>query len=130
MSSHTWSSLPTQLKSSLSDLERAINTDAQFTSFTDTKAVIKPITFGIQSSENEDAILITAAPGKSTVSTGHTNKALFSLVATPTQWEEVFKPVPKMPYQSFGGIKYQTYRARKAQTSRPLLLTPIQGYLA
>ncbi|KAL9114261.1 MAG: hypothetical protein Q9227_001683 [Pyrenula ochraceoflavens] len=99
-----WSSLPTALNSSLDGLEKAINDDPQFNGFTDTKAMTKPVTFGIQTTENDDAILITAAPGKSSVSTGSAEKALFSLMATPHQWESLFQAIPKRPYQSFGGI--------------------------
>lgn len=113
MASPGWYSLPVALRASVSQLQDAINNDAQFTSFTDTKAMTEPITFGIQASGSDEAILVTATPLKSTVATGPPDKAAFILVARPDQWEQFFQPIPKMPYQSWGGTKYLATRARE-----------------
>lgn len=113
MASPGWYSLPVALKTAIPRLQDAINDDAQFTSFTDTKAMVEPITFGVQALGSNEAILITATPLKSTVTVGAPDKAAFTFVAQPDQWEEFFKPIPRMPYQAWGGIRYLATRACK-----------------
>ncbi|KAL1645183.1 hypothetical protein SLS58_003888 [Diplodia intermedia] len=103
---HAWSDLPKALggESTIAKLNDALKTDGQYLAFTTTGAIVTPVTFGIKSADNDATILVTVANGKGSAELGSPDKARFSLLALPEQWEEFFKPVPKMPYQSYWGM--------------------------
>ena len=50
------------------------------------------------------SILCTVSNGKAELRTGSSKDALFTLVATPEQWQEFFKQTPVAPYQSYWGM--------------------------
>ncbi|OJD36508.1 alpha beta hydrolase fold family protein [Diplodia corticola] len=103
---HAWSDLPKALggESTIGKLNEALGTDGQYRAFTTTDAIVNPVTFGIKSADNDSTILVNVANGKGSAELGSPDKAKFTLVALPEQWEEFFKPVPKMPYQSYWGM--------------------------
>ncbi|KAL1633851.1 hypothetical protein SLS56_002731 [Neofusicoccum ribis] len=106
MSAHAWSDLPKALGGgeTLAKVNEALRTDGQYLAFSSTDAIVDPVTFGIKSAESDSTILVTVANAKGSVEVGKPDAAKFTLEALPEQWEEFFKPVPKMPYQSFWGM--------------------------
>lgn len=106
-SDHAWTNLSSPLKDGIESLKTSLNKDPQFLAFTDTKAMSKPVTFGFVSAGSQEAILVTAEPGKdgnSTVKTGSPKDALFALSAKPEHWEQFFKPSPVSPYTSIWSL--------------------------
>ena len=104
--SHSWSSLPQAMEKSVSGLNKTLNSDSWWQAFIDTKAIIEPVTFGIQSTGSNDAVLVSVSPGaKTNVTTGDSSKAEFALAAQPEQWEKFFAKDPKAPYTSFVGLQ-------------------------
>lgn len=103
---HAWSDLPAALggEQKLSKANDTLKTDPQYLAFTNTDAIVDSITFGIKATGNDSTILVTVSGGKGLVKVGSPDAAKFTLVALPEQWEEFFKPVPKMPYQSYWGM--------------------------
>lgn len=105
-SSNDWSSLPKALSKAVGNLQKVLDSDRQWQAFIDTKAIIEPVTMGVQSVEGKDAIVVRVDPGaKTTVSTGPANKADFVLSAKGGQWSKFFSPDPKSPYTSFVGLQ-------------------------
>lgn len=106
MSTHAWSDLPKALGGDqvLSKLNSAIPEDGQYIAFTTTDAITKPITFGIKAAGTDSTILVDVDNGKGKVRTGSSKDALFTLSATPEQWEQFFQPMPTVPYQSYWGM--------------------------
>ncbi|KAJ9603978.1 hypothetical protein H2200_011500 [Cladophialophora chaetospira] len=103
---HSWASLPQAMSTAVSSLNKSLNNDPQWQAFVDTKAIIEPVTMGVQSTGGEDAILVSVSPGaKTSTSTGSADKADFTLRAQPQQWENFFKPDPVAPYTSFVGLQ-------------------------
>lgn len=102
----SWSDLPKALggEEVVTKLSESFKKDGQFLAFVTTDAITKPVTFGIKSSDSDDAILVTVENGKGSAKIGRSNDALFTLTALPEQWEHYFKPVPEMPYQSYWGM--------------------------
>ncbi|RYN48218.1 hypothetical protein AA0118_g11901 [Alternaria tenuissima] len=99
-----WSDLTAALKGSLDKLSELLQSDDQLKAFTTSNAIEKDVTFGIKSSGSDNTLLITVSNGSAKASTGASKDALFTLVALPEQWEQHFKAVPAMPYQSYWGM--------------------------
>jgi hypothetical protein len=79
---HGWSCLPKAMEKSVSGLNKAVDSDNWWQSFIDTKAIIEPVTFGVQSAGIDDAIIVNVSPGaKTNVFTGNPTKAIFTLGA-------------------------------------------------
>jgi hypothetical protein len=111
---HSWTSLPQALETSVAGLNKALNADRWWQAFVDTKAIIEPITFGVQAAGSSDAVLVSVSPGaKTNVSTGPPSKADFTLAARPEQWEKFFAKDPKAPYTSFVGLQVRETRLKK-----------------
>jgi hypothetical protein len=111
---HSWISLPQAMETSVASLNKALNADSWWQAFVDTKAIIEPITFGVQSAGSDDAVLVSVSPGaKTNVSTGSPSKADFTLAARPEQWEKFFAKDPKAPYTSFVGLQVCETRLKK-----------------
>ncbi|KIX09517.1 uncharacterized protein Z518_00597 [Rhinocladiella mackenziei CBS 650.93] len=103
---HSWTSLPQAMSRAVSSLNKSLDNDPQWQAFVDTKAIIEPVTMGVQSSGGEEAILVTVHPGaKTSTSTGSASKADFVLRARPEQWEKFFAADPVAPYTSFVGLQ-------------------------
>lgn len=104
---HAWSDLPKALggDSIIAKVNEALKTDVQYLAFTKTNAIANPVTFGIKAAGNDATILVNVANAKGSAELGSPDKAKFTLVALPEQWEEFFKPIPKMPYQSYWGMR-------------------------
>jgi hypothetical protein len=102
------------METSVASLNKALNADSWWQAFVDTKAIIEPITFGVQSAGSDDAVLVSVSPGaKTNVSTGSPSKADFTLAARPEQWEKFFAKDPKAPYTSFVGLQVCETRLKK-----------------
>lgn len=105
--STSWSNLPSKLeeKGAVTALNKLFTTDPQYLAFTSTNAITHPITFGIKSSSSDATILITFSNGKghAEIASDH-SAALFTLCATPEQWEHHFQRTPKPPYHTYYGI--------------------------
>ncbi|EKG16640.1 Alpha/beta hydrolase fold-1 [Macrophomina phaseolina MS6] len=103
---HAWSDLPKALggEQNLAKVNDALKTDSQYLAFVTTEAIVEPVTFGVKAAGNDSTILVTVSAGKGNAKAGSPDAAKFTLVALPDQWEEFFKPVPKMPYQSYWGM--------------------------
>jgi hypothetical protein len=99
-----WSDITAALKGSLDKLSELLQSDDQLKAFTTTNAIDKEATFGIKSSGSDNTLLIKVTNGSAKASTGSPKDALFTLSARPEQWEQHFKEVPKMPYQSYWGM--------------------------
>lgn len=94
------------MSQSVSSLTKALQADPQWQAFVDTKAIIEPVTIGVQSQGSNEAILVTVDSGARTTSTtGSPSKADFTLAAKPEQWEKFFDKDPKAPYTSFVGLQ-------------------------
>lgn len=94
------------MSKAVSSLKKALDNDAQWQAFVKTDAIIEPVTMGVQSAEGDQAILVNVAPeGKTSVSTGSSDKADFTLKAKADQWERFFDADPKSPYTSFVGLQ-------------------------
>lgn len=105
-SAHNWSSLPGAMNKSVSSLKQALDNDPQWQAFINTKAIVNPVTIGVQSVGADDAILVKVEPGaKTTVDTGSSSSADFTLQAKADQWEKFFDANPKAPYTSFVGLQ-------------------------
>ena len=103
---HSWSSLPQAMEKSVSGLNKTLNSDSWWQAFIDTKAIIEPVTFGVQSTGSNHAVLVSVSPGaKTNVTTGDSSDAAFTLAAQPEQWEKFFGKDPKAPYTSFVGLQ-------------------------
>jgi len=105
-SAHAWQSLPDAVSPSLKRLGTLLNNDPQWQAYINTEAIQTDITIGVQSTQSDNAILVTVSPNaKTNVSTGSPSKADFTLVAQPGHWESFFAANPKAPYTSFVGIQ-------------------------
>ena len=94
------------MSKAVSSLSKALQSDPQWQAFVDTKAIIEPVTMGVQSQGSDEAILVTVDSGARTTSTtGNPSKADFTLAAKPEQWEKFFDKDPKAPYTSFVGLQ-------------------------
>lgn len=94
------------MSKAVSSLSKSLNGDPQWQAFVDTKAIIEPVTMGIQSTGSDEAILVTVDAGsKTSASTGPASKADFVLRAQPEQWEKFFDANPVAPYTSFVGLQ-------------------------
>jgi hypothetical protein len=100
---HAWTDLSSQLTKALSQLDKALKSDTQFQAFTDTRAITKPVTFGIKAAGSSQPILISVEDSKAYVASQNA-KPEFTLVALPEQWQRFFEPVQVMPYQSYWGM--------------------------
>lgn len=108
----SWAQLPQAMSKSVSSLQTALDQDAQWQAFVDTSAIVEPVTIGVASAGGE-AILVHIAPkAQTSVSTGDSSKADFTLVAHGQQWEAFFQADPKAPFQSFVGL--QVWRPNRA----------------
>lgn len=101
---HAWADLPSQLQTAVPKLNTLLQKDTQFQAFVNTPEITTPITFGIKAAGSDNSILFTIKPKQGVATTGSYQKALFTLSALPEQWEEFFKLVPAMPYQSYWGM--------------------------
>jgi hypothetical protein len=103
---HSWSSLPNAMEKLVSGLNKTLNSDRWWQAFVDTKAIIEPVTFSVQSVGSNDAVIVNVSPGaKTNVTTGNPSKADFTLSAKPEQLEKFFDKDPKAPYTSFVGLQ-------------------------
>ncbi|KAF1352991.1 alpha/beta-hydrolase [Lizonia empirigonia] len=100
----SWDDLPKALEGSNDKLTKLLQSDAQLKAFTTSDAIDKSATFGIKSSGSDNTLLIEVTNGSAKASTGTSKDALFTLSATPDQWEQHFKETPAMPYQSYWGM--------------------------
>ena len=99
------------MSTAVSSLNKILDNDPQWQAFIDTKAIIQPVTMGVQSTGGEEAILVNVAPGaKTSTSTGPAEKADFTLQAQPQQWEKFFAADPQAPYTSFVGLQVRVPR--------------------
>ncbi|KAG4432962.1 hypothetical protein IFR05_011557 [Cadophora sp. M221] len=103
-SQHAWADLPSQLKNAVPKFNNLLLKDPQFQAFADTPEIKSPITFGIKAAGSDNAVLVTVNNKSGVAETGSHKKAVFTLSALPEQWQEFFKPVPEMPYQSYWGM--------------------------
>ena len=101
---HAWTDLSSQLKKAVSGLDKAIAKDKEFQAFANTRAITKPVVFGIKAAGSNQPILITVEDSKGYATTNKSAKPEFTLVALPEQWQEFFKQKPEMPYQSYWGM--------------------------
>jgi hypothetical protein len=99
-----WSDLTTALKGTSDTLPKLLQSDDQLKAFVTSNAIDKPVTFGIKSSASDNTLLVTVTNGSAKASTGTSKDAVFILSALPEQWEQYFKPIPAMPYQSYWGM--------------------------
>lgn len=97
---HAWSDLTQPLKAAVSKTSSLLAKDDQFQAFANTPE-LQPLTFGIKAAGSDNSILITVKNKYGSAATGSHKDAVFTLSALPEQWEEFFKPVPAMPYQSY-----------------------------
>jgi hypothetical protein len=119
---HSWTSLPRAMSKAVSSLQKTLDNDAQWQAFIDTKAIVEPVTMGVQSVGSEETILVNVTSGsKTTTSTGPGSKADFVLCAQPQQWEKFFAADPKAPYTSFVGLQVTSSTPPYHMT--PFLLT-------
>lgn len=119
----SWSSLPRALEKSVSSLNKTVNSDSWWQAFVDTKAIIEPITFGVQPADGDDAVLVSVSPGaKTNVATGSPLKADFVLVARPEQWEKFFAKDPKASYTSLVGLQARGLRVHTPALCSRLVL--------
>lgn len=103
---HSWTSLPKAMEKSVSGLNKILDSDSWWQAFINTKAIIEPLTFGVQSAGRNDAVLVSVYPGARTnVATSDPSKADFTLAAQPEQREKFFARDPKAPYTSFVGLQ-------------------------
>ena len=94
------------MSKAVSSLNKILNNDPQWQAFIDTKAIVEPVTMGVQSTGGEEAILVTISSGaKTSTTTGSSDKADFTLRAQPEQWEKFFAADPMAPYTSFVGLQ-------------------------
>ncbi len=94
------------MSKAVSSLNKALDKDPQWQAFINTKAIIEPVTMGVQSVGSDEAILVQVDSGsKTSTSTGPASKADFVLRAQPQQWEKFFDADPKAPYTSFVGLQ-------------------------
>ena len=99
---HAWADLPARLSDAVGKLPSLLSDDAQFVAFASTNAIRDVVTFGIKSSGNEKTILVTVGNGTAAAEVAEDHeKASFTLVALPQQWEQFFKQTPVAPYQSY-----------------------------
>jgi hypothetical protein len=106
---HAWTDLSSQISKALSQLDKALKGDTQFQAFTNTRAITKPVTFGIKAAGSSQPILITVEDGKA-YAASKSAKPEFTLVALPEQWQQFFELVQVMPYQSYWGkLRYVEY---------------------
>lgn len=110
MYGHSWHDLPRQLSGALGRFNGMIKFDPQFIAFTTTGHICNDITFAIKSVGSDNAILFTFNQGHGYARIGRYTEALFTLAALPTQWENLFKKNPEMPYQSFWALYGQNIR--------------------
>ncbi|PYI03119.1 alpha/beta-hydrolase [Aspergillus sclerotiicarbonarius CBS 121057] len=110
MYEHPWSSLSEQLGPVLPEFNRVVKEDPQYLAFTDTSHMPTPVSFAIKSVGNDDAIFFTfnQVTGHARIGT-HTD-AVFTLVALPSQWQNLFQRNPVMPYQSYWALYGQNIR--------------------
>lgn len=103
---HSWTSLPQALSKAVSTLNESLDNDPQWQAFIDTKAIIEPVTLGVQSTGGEETILVTVNPeAKTSVTSGPADESDFVLRAQPQQWEQFFAADPVAPYTSFVGLQ-------------------------
>ncbi|KAK6088101.1 hydrolase protein [Seiridium cupressi] len=83
-----------------------LDKDLQWQAFIDTKAIIEPVTMGVQSLGGNDAILVKVEPSaKTSAWTGSADEADFTMRAKAEQWENFFDANPRAPYTSFVGLQ-------------------------
>lgn len=102
-----WEDLPAALEKNgaILKLGKLLSSDGQFKAFTTSDAITSPVTFGIQSSESGNTVLISVDNGSAQASASKdSSKAEFILSAAPFQWANFFQPIPKRPYQSYWGM--------------------------
>lgn len=105
-SESSWASLPQAMSTAVASLNKQLNNDKQWQAFIDTKAIIEPVTIGVQSAGGDEAILVRVeANSKTSSSTGSPSNADFTLVANPDQWQRFFDSAPVAPYTSFVGLQ-------------------------
>jgi len=104
-----WRNLPEQLSAAVLKMNNLLAKDAQFQAFANTPEV-SPVTFGIKAAGSDNSILITVKNSHGSAISGNYTNALFTLSALPEQWEEFFKPIPKMPYQSYWGMFGKSFK--------------------
>ncbi|KAJ4393515.1 hypothetical protein N0V93_002727 [Gnomoniopsis smithogilvyi] len=101
----SWAQLPQIMSKSVSSLQKTLDRDMQWQAFINTNAIVEPITLGV-ASVGGDAILVHVTAGaKTSVSSGDSSKADFTLVAHGDQWEKFFQADPVAPFQSFVGLQ-------------------------
>lgn len=101
-SAHAWANLPSQLSDAVRKLPGLLSNDTQFVAFAGTNAIKDVVTFGIKSSGSDRTILVTVGDGTAAAEVADDHeKASFTLVALPQQWEQFFKQTPVAPYQSY-----------------------------
>ncbi|KAI9687380.1 MAG: hypothetical protein M1822_002423 [Bathelium mastoideum] len=99
-----WDDFPQAISSCLPKLKELLQSDEQLKAFTTSNAITAPAMFGIKSSSSDNTLLITVTNGKADVTTGNPSSAQFTISALSEQWQEHFKQVPAMPYQSYWGM--------------------------
>lgn len=103
---HSWASLPAAMAKSVSTLNERLKSDSWWQAFVDTKAIIEPVTFGVKSTDSDDAVLVTVSPGaKTEATTGNASKADFAVAAQPEQWEMFFSTGEHASRPAFSGEK-------------------------
>ena len=122
MSTSLWADLVKQLGGNqfILNLNQALGSDRQFLAFTHTDALAFPIVFGIKSAEGHSSILVHVSNHLSYASeqTSQHKEPLFSISASPEEWEQFFQKVPQPGFQNFWGmIRYRMDRTDGATLS-------------
>ena len=107
MSELSWPDVVKQLcgDQSVLKLNQALQSDEQFLAFIDTDALTSPVTFCIKLAENESAVFVTVCNDSSYASKKiKDDEPLFTISASPEQWEQYFQNIPKPGFQSFWGL--------------------------
>jgi hypothetical protein len=102
---HTWDNLPQAMSKSVDSLQKTLNKDRQWQAYINTEAIVEPVTMGVASQDGEAILVRIESNSRTTVSTGPTNKADYTLSAHGEQWEKFFDANPKAPFQSFVGLQ-------------------------
>ena len=109
--SASWDQLPNAMAPAVKSLQKILDNDKQWQAFIDTNAIVEKVSMGVASAGG-DAIIVTVEPkAKTTVTTGPTKNADFTLSAKGDQWSRFFDADPKAPYTSFVGLQVCILRA-------------------
>lgn len=96
---HPWADLTSRLATAVQSARADARNDPQLKAFTTSNAISEPVTFGIKSTESDNAIVVRVKNGSADIRAGEAGEASFVLSAAPDQWKEFFTATPVAPYQ-------------------------------